>query len=85
MLFRHALPQTVPVLAAATALTAATAVLSEAALAFLGAGMPAPTPSWGDLLAQAEANDFRWWLTWPAGLATLLATWSLLTLARPRS
>ena len=81
VLLRHALPQLAPLLAAATALTAATAVLSEAALAFLGAGAPPPTPSWGELLAQATANDLRWWLAWPAGLAITLATWALLRLS----
>jgi peptide/nickel transport system permease protein len=88
VLVRHALPQTAPVLAAATALTAATAVLSEAGLSFLGAGMPAPTPSWGELLAQADAHGYRWWLAWPAGVLITLATWALLHVryahARPR-
>jgi peptide/nickel transport system permease protein len=84
VLLRHALPQLAPTLAAATALTAATAVLTEFALAFLGAGAPPPTPSWGELLAQATANDLRWWLAWPAGVAITLATWALLTLSRPR-
>jgi len=84
VLVRHALPQAAPMLAATTALTAATAVLSEASLAFLGAAAPAPTPSWGELLAQATANDLRWWLAVPAGLAITIATWALLTLARPR-
>jgi len=84
VLVRHALPQLAPMLAAATALTAATAVLTEFALAFLGAGAPPPTPSWGELLAQATANDLRWWLAWPAGIAITLASWALLTLARPR-
>jgi peptide/nickel transport system permease protein len=84
VLVRHALPQIAPTLAAATALTAATAVLTEFALAFLGAGVPPPTPSWGELLAQATANDLRWWLAWPAGIAITLATWALLTLSRPR-
>jgi ABC-type dipeptide/oligopeptide/nickel transport system permease subunit len=84
VLIRHALPQTAPVLAAAAALNAATPVLSEVALAFLGAGLPPPTPSWGELLAQAINNDLRWWLAWPAGIAITLATWALLTLARPR-
>jgi len=84
VLLRHALPQTRPVLATATALTAATAVLSEAALTYLGAGAPPPTPSWGELLAQATANDLRAWLAWPAGVAITVATWALLTLSRPR-
>jgi peptide/nickel transport system permease protein len=82
ILLRHALPATIPVLATSTALTAATAVLSEAALAFLGFGVPPPTPSWGELLAQASAANLRWWLSLPAGLAITLTTAALLALAR---
>jgi peptide/nickel transport system permease protein len=85
ILVRHALPQTAPALVAASALTAATAVLSESALAFLGAGVPTPTPTWGELLAQATAHDLRGWLAWPAGLAITATTWALLTLSRAGS
>ena len=85
VLVRHALPQTRTLLASATALTAATAVLSEVGLSYLGAGAPPPTPSWGELLAQATANDLRWWLAAPAGVAITLATWALLTFSRPRA
>jgi peptide/nickel transport system permease protein len=81
LVIRHALPHAVPVLAVASAATAATAVLSEAALTILGAGVPSPTPSWGELLAQATANDLRWWLSVPAGLAITVTAWALLALA----
>ncbi len=84
VLLRHALPLAAPVLAAATALTAATAVLSEAALAFLGAGAAPPTPSWGELLAQASIHELRWWLAAPAGLLITAVTAALFALARPR-
>lgn len=88
-LLRHALPAAGPTLAAATAITAATAVLAEAALSFLGLGAPPPTPSWGELLAQATQHDLRWWLSIPAGLATTLTAAALFALAlqpgnRPR-
>lgn len=79
---RHALPSTWPLLATATALTAASAVLAEAALTYLGLGVPPPTPSWGELLAQAGQHDLRWWLSVPAGLAITLTAAALLRLAR---
>ncbi len=79
---RHALPSAWPTLATATALTAATAVLAEAALSFLGLGVPPPTPSWGELLAQASQHDLRWWLSLPAGLAITATAAALLRLAR---
>lgn len=82
ILLRHALPHATSTLAAAAAITAATTVLSEAALSFLGLGAPPPTASWGELLAQASQHDLRWWLTWPAGLAITATAAALLRLAR---
>jgi ABC-type dipeptide/oligopeptide/nickel transport system permease subunit len=82
VLVRHGLPHALPVLVTAAAVTAATAVLAEAGLAFLGVGAPAPTASWGELLAQATANDLRWWLAVPAGAAVTALTAALLAVAR---
>jgi ABC-type dipeptide/oligopeptide/nickel transport system permease subunit len=82
VLVRHGLPHAAPVLATAAAVTAATAVLAEAGLAFLGVGAPPPTASWGELLAQATANDLRWWLALPAGAAVTALTAALLAVAR---
>jgi peptide/nickel transport system permease protein len=61
----HILP-----LAATPAITAAAfgigyAVLFETALTFLGFGVPPPTASWGELLAQAQASGLKPWLLWP--------------------
>jgi peptide/nickel transport system permease protein len=65
----HILP-----LAAVPALTAAAfgvgqAVLFETALTFLGFGVPPPTASWGELLAQAQASGLRPWLLLPPTVA----------------
>ena len=35
---------------------------SLVALDFLGFGLPAPTPSWGELIGQGMANLTKWWL-----------------------
>jgi len=65
----HILP-----LAATPALTAAAfgigqAVLFETALTFLGFGVPPPTASWGELLAQAQASGLVPWLLLPPTIA----------------
>jgi peptide/nickel transport system permease protein len=65
----HILP-----LAATPALTAAAfgighAVLFETALTFLGFGVPPPTASWGELLAQAQASGLKPWLLVPPTVA----------------
>jgi peptide/nickel transport system permease protein len=67
---RHALALAAPQLAVLAAATFATTVLAEAALTFVGAGVRPPTPSWGELLAQAHRNGLAWWLAVPAAAAT---------------
>lgn len=55
VLLRQVLPNTyVPIVVAAT-LGVANAMLSEAALSFLGLGIQPPTPSWGNMLNAAQA------------------------------
>lgn len=83
VLVRHALPQALPHIIVATAITAATAVLGEAALGFLGFGAPPPTASWGELLKQAHENGLRWHLMVPSGLAVALLSAALGALAQP--
>jgi len=38
------------------------AIGALAALDYLGFGLPPPTPSWGEMLAQAQAFRWAWWL-----------------------
>jgi peptide/nickel transport system permease protein len=82
VLVSHVMPHAITHLAAAAAITAATTNLAEPALSFLGLGAAPPTPSWGELLAQASANDLRPWLMWPAGVAITLTAAALLRVAR---
>ena len=49
------------------------AILTEAALSFLGSGVPAPTPSLGNLLLEGKAVIFTaWWMTFFPGIAIVL-------------
>lgn len=55
LLVRHVLPNTVaPLIVQGTFLCAA-AMLSEAALSFLGIGIPPEIPSWGNIIAEGRA------------------------------
>ena len=55
----------------------ASAILLESSLSFLGFGMQAPTPSWGDILSEARLYiDFAWWLAFFPGLAILVTIMS---------
>ena len=57
VMLRHVLPNVIaPVVIAAT-LGVAGAIMAEAALSFLGLGVPAPTPSWGSMIADGRDLD----------------------------
>jgi peptide/nickel transport system permease protein len=64
IMVRQVAPQCVaPVLVVAT-LNLGTAIFAEAALSFLGVGVPPPTPSLGNMLGGVLAQSFQppWWL-----------------------
>lgn len=67
---RHVLPQCVaPYLVLATT-HLGVAIVIEAALGFLGVGVPPPTPTWGNMLADAITGLVpQWWLVLFPGLA----------------
>lgn len=67
LVWRHALPAARPHVLAFAASTLATAALVEAALGFLGLGLPPPVASWGELLAEAHQSGLPWHLALPAG------------------
>ena len=55
LLFTHILPNCIsPIIVYAT-LNVAGAIISEAALSFLGLGIPAPTASWGSILREGKS------------------------------
>ena len=48
-------------------------ILLEASLSFLGAGIPPPTPSWGQMVADGRGHIAgAWWLSFPPGAAIML-------------
>lgn len=55
LLYRHALPNFVGALLVQAASTAATFLLVEASLSYLGLGVALPTPSWGNVLQDARS------------------------------
>lgn len=70
VMLRHVLPQCVaPYLVLATA-HLGVAIVIEAALGFLGVGIPPPTPTWGNMLAESLTSLVpHWWLVFFPGLA----------------
>jgi peptide/nickel transport system permease protein len=62
ILLREILPNIIHHLIVVATLEAALAILLEAALSFLGLGVPPPEPSWG--LMIAEARDYMFFSPW---------------------
>lgn len=73
MLTRHIIPNTLtPVIVGAT-LGVGNAIITESSLSFLGLGVTPPTPSWGNMLQDAQSTmSSAPWLTIFPGLAILV-------------
>jgi peptide/nickel transport system permease protein/oligopeptide transport system permease protein len=72
ILFRHIMPNAVaPIIVYAT-MSIGGAILTEAALSFLGVGVQPPAPTWGNMLSEARSFLFTapWLMLYP-GLAIL--------------
>ena len=74
IIFLHILPNIVPELIVTSALGFAGAVMSEAGLSYLGLGIQPPTPSFGKMLSEAQAEILQagWYVLVPAAAITLL-------------
>src|SRR5256712_790432 len=69
----HLFPNTANTLVVLVSLQVGYVIVVEAALSFLGAGIPPPTPAWGSMIA--EGRDYitsAWWVSLFPGLAILL-------------
>ena len=77
IMFKEVLPNLIaPIIVYSTLLIPAN-ILFEAALSFLGVGVPASTPSWGQMLSDASAIfDVAWWLMLFPGLFLIATTLS---------
>jgi len=73
--FRHVLPNTIGPFIVLTTAQLGSAILVEAALSFLGLGVPEPYPSWGRMLSvsAAEFAQKAPWLVLFPGIAISLA------------
>jgi len=77
IIFRHIMPNVFPVVIVLSSVGLGTAILAEAAISFLGLGIPEPFPSWGTMLSINGSSQFRahpMQAIWP-GLAIALAVW----------
>ncbi|MCS5540070.1 MAG: ABC transporter permease [Roseibacillus sp.] len=78
IIFRTILPNILGPLTVIASFNVASVILSEAALSFLGLGVPPSVPTWGSMLAESRdtlvAN--KWWLAVFPGVAIVLTVLS---------
>ncbi len=63
IMFRHMLPNALTPIITFLPFELIGAIGALSALDFLGFGLPAPTPSWGELMRQGMDNIFSYWLS----------------------
>lgn len=78
IIFRTILPNIVAPLTVIASFNVAAVILSEAALSFLGLGVPPSVPTWGSMLAESREQLLanKWWLAVFPGLAIVVTVLS---------
>ncbi|MBA2668155.1 MAG: ABC transporter permease [Trueperaceae bacterium] len=78
VLFKTILPNILAPLIVIASFNVASVILSEAALSFLGLGVPPTIPTWGGMLAESRDQLLagRWWLAVYPGVAIALTVLS---------
>ncbi len=78
IIFRHILPNTIAPIVVAATLGVASAILTEAYISFLGLGVQAPTPTWGNMITGAASYiEQAPWLWFFPGMLILLTVLSI--------
>jgi peptide/nickel transport system permease protein len=77
IMIRHIFPNVINSLVVMMPLSGGMIILSEAALSFLGVGVPAPTASWGSMISDGRGYlDTAWWASAFPGIAIALVVMS---------
>ncbi|MDE2785462.1 MAG: ABC transporter permease [Chloroflexota bacterium] len=78
IMFVHILPGIANSVIVVATLLVGVVILLEAALSFLGAGVPPPTPAWGSMLSEGRDRiAIAWWISTLPGLAIFMTVLSL--------
>ena len=79
IMFRHILPNTVASMIVIGSFAVASTILAEAALSFLGLGVPPAVPTWGGMVADGREQILtnRWWMYLFPGVAIMLTVLSI--------
>lgn len=78
ILLRHVLPNILAEILVMSSLWLASAIRTEASLAFIGLGLRPPTPTWGGMIRDGFENILdSYWLALSPGIAILLVVFAL--------
>jgi len=78
IMVRHILPNVANTIIVLATLQVGSVIILEAALSFLGLGIPRPTPAWGMMVADGrQLIVSAWWISFFPGLAITLTVFSL--------
>ncbi len=85
ILFKHILPNVMPITIVSATLNLSYAILSESSLSYLGLGIQPPTPSWGNMLQRSmnyilstgHSSIVPWWLVFFPGLMIFITVLSV--------
>ncbi|HHW27774.1 MAG TPA: ABC transporter permease [Firmicutes bacterium] len=78
IIWRHIAPNILSPVIVQASYNFANSIITEAALSFLGVGIPVPQPSWGNILNEGKSViTTGWWLIVFPGAATALAVLGL--------
>jgi peptide/nickel transport system permease protein len=72
IIFKHCLPKALPPVMVSIIFLAATAILMEATLSFLGLGLPVEEVSWGSMLNESRKYLGAWWMALFPGICLFL-------------
>lgn len=74
ILWKHIAPNTLSPVIVQMTFVFASSIITEAALSFLGAGVPVPLPSWGSILNVGKAFIYTaWWMILYPGVFTAIS------------
>lgn len=74
ILWRHIMPNIISPVIVQMTFVFASSIIQEAALSFLGAGVPAGDPSWGSILSDGKNYIYNsWWLIVFPGIFTIVS------------
>jgi peptide/nickel transport system permease protein len=77
IVWRHVLPNIANSIVVLATLQVGWAIIVEASLSFLGAGIPPPTPTWGSMVAEGLTFLERaWWISVCPGVAMMVVVLS---------